>query len=288
MAFLQYNFDMIAEFNKIKLNKILETFNTLTNANVCVFSPDFTPLASFGEVPCYCAQIRKNPTLHANCLASDKAYANECCAKRTSLTYTCHAGIVETISPIFFEGILLGYVIFGGLRDDENEYSNEQTIAEFCKKANLDYDEYCSYYKKLPSFTHKQLDAYIEILKLCIKNILSENLLKPNASLFSSKILSYIQEHFTEDIKVRDVCSTVGASEKTVYKILHDTVGQTINGYITFLRIEKAKTMLSSTDLSVSSIATQVGYNDYNYFIRLFRKETSITPLKFRKQHSII
>lgn len=275
---------MVLDFNENKLNKILQTFNVLTNANICVFDCDFTPIANYGDFPCYCREIRKREDLQKKCLISDKFYSNDCAINKTSVTYTCHAGIVETISPIILEGVLIGYVIFGGLRDLEKVYSNENSVKKACDLYGLDYNEFLSHYNAIPSFNHTQLNAYVEIMKVCIKNILAENLLKPNTTLFSTKILNYLQENYAKQIKIKRLCKEFGVTEKTLYKIVKQTTNKTINDYLIYLRIEKSKQLLISTDYSISEIAYQVGYVDYNYFIRLFKKLTNLTPLKYRKQ----
>ncbi len=275
---------MKLNYNKDQLNKILHTFHTITKANVCVFDSKFTPIASYGIFPSFCERIRKRGDLAQKCLLSDRRYAEECSTKKQSVTYTCHAGIVETISPIFLDGILLGYIIFGGLRDLENKFSNQDTVEKACKVYALDKGEYLSLYSSLPAFDHNQLNAYIEILKLCIKNILTENMLKPNSTLFSTKIISHIKETSAEDVKIHDLCVFFGITEKTLYKIVREATGMTVGEYVNFLRIENAKKLLFSTDYQISEIATKVGFNDYNYFIKIFKKHEGLTPLQFKKQ----
>ena len=46
------------------------------------------------------------------------------------------------------------------------------------------------------------------------------------------------------------------------------------------------KAVYDAEPLSVSEIAADVGYSDYNYFIKVFKKATGVTPLKYRKQNS--
>ena len=276
---------MKLNFDKDRLNKVLQTFHTVTNANVCVFDSDFNEIASYGVFPCFCEQIRKRDDLFQKCLLSDKLYAEECSTNKRSVTYTCHAGIVETISPIFLDGILLGYIIFGGLRDLENEFSNEQTVRAACDLYGLDEEEYLANYNSIPAFDHTQLNAYIYILKLCIKNILTENMLKPNATLFSTQIISYLKENSAEDFKIHGICTHFGITEKTLYKIVRDATGKTVGGYISFLRIENAKLLLSTTDSQISEVAIKVGFNDYNYFIKIFKKLLGVTPLQYKKNH---
>ena len=51
------------------------------------------------------------------------------------------------------------------------------------------------------------------------------------------------------------------------------------------LRVDAAKKLLTQTTLPVSEVAARVGYDDYNYFIKVFKKETDFTPAKYRKNH---
>ena len=187
VALKNYNITMKLEYSEKQLKKTLETFYILTNASICVFDCNFNIISAYGEMPCYCSEIRKRKDLFEKCLLSDKKYAEIAKNSKKSVTYTCHAGIAETISPIYLDGILLGYVIFGGLKDSENVYSNKKNIKTTCTNYGLNYEKFTELYDGLSFFTHKQLNAYIEILNLCIKNVLTEKMLNPNHTLFSNK-----------------------------------------------------------------------------------------------------
>ncbi|MBP0981759.1 MAG: helix-turn-helix domain-containing protein, partial [Oscillospiraceae bacterium] len=54
--------------------------------------------------------------------------------------------------------------------------------------------------------------------------------------------------------------------------------------YLTQLRIQKAKTLLSSPGVSVKNVCYSVGYSDPNYFARVFKRETGMSPSKFQKK----
>ena len=56
----------------------------------------------------------------------------------------------------------------------------------------------------------------------------------------------------------------------------------TVVEYITKKRIDKAKQLLTNTDLPIMTVAEYTGYPDYSYFTRVFRKETGVTPRAYR------
>jgi transcriptional regulator GlxA family with amidase domain len=63
-------------------------------------------------------------------------------------------------------------------------------------------------------------------------------------------------------------------------------VGSSPSNYLMQIRLQKSRKLLRETDLSVSEIANDTGFGDGNYFIKCFKKENSITPVKFRMRYS--
>ena len=63
--------------------------------------------------------------------------------------------------------------------------------------------------------------------------------------------------------------------------------GQTVTQMIAGRRIQAAQKLLVSGDLPVSAIAEEVGFSDYNYFTRIFKSQTGMSPRDFRKQSAI-
>ena len=59
--------------------------------------------------------------------------------------------------------------------------------------------------------------------------------------------------------------------------------GKTLRSYCNDLKLEDARTMLTDTDLSVTDIAMETGFNDVSYFIYMFRKKYGVSPYKYKK-----
>lgn len=58
--------------------------------------------------------------------------------------------------------------------------------------------------------------------------------------------------------------------------------------YITFLRIDKAKELLTKTDISIRDIAFEVGYSDPSVFVRNFKRATALTPIQYRESVKVL
>ena len=275
-------------YNVEKLTHVLKNFNLLTHASICILDVSFNTIACYSGKDSYCSCLRKNnPRLNKLCSIPDSLAIKKCCQTKSSVTYTCHAGIVETITPIFYEEILIGYIIFGALRDTEQKYTNPEIIKKVCQKYKLNFEEYKYLYEELPPFSSDQLEAYIEILNLSIGYIISQQLLKPNSSVLSAKITNYIKSNLTSNLNLKTLCDTFFVSEKKLYSIIKKSTGMTVNNYINKTRIEKAKNILILTDKPISQVAIDVGFNDYNYFIKVFKQLEGTTPFQYRKKNTI-
>lgn len=99
----------------------------------------------------------------------------------------------------------------------------------------------------------------------------------------NSKIVAYLDENYTNpDISLSLVASHFGLPVYSVSKILNELVGVGFSDYIISKRIGLAKQLLLTSDKSISEISLETGYRDVSYFIRLFKKNTNITPNQFR------
>lgn len=121
------------------------------------------------------------------------------------------------------------------------------------------------------------------------KNPLAGTVL-PQSPHFSlvKRSMEFIQKNLQNKIALSQLSSLSGLSPNYFHRIFTHTLGTTPNGYITALRLEKVKEMLVKTDVPVSEIALQCGFDNIPYFSCLFKKHLNLSPGEFRKKHSII
>lgn len=108
-----------------------------------------------------------------------------------------------------------------------------------------------------------------------------------NRNLLSvKKVLDYISAHYREPLSVKELSGLSNYSEFYFMKLFKQYTGKTAAAYLNDYRLEKAKSLLLHTDVSVTDIALDVGFNNTSYFIKKFQEANQLSPHKFRKKMS--
>lgn len=95
--------------------------------------------------------------------------------------------------------------------------------------------------------------------------------------------VSYIENNFTQEISISELCALTNYSERHFIRIFSDTYQTTPLNYIITLRLNQAAKQLRSTNKSIAEISLQCGFSDSNYFSRAFRKKYRLSPSEYRK-----
>ena len=97
-----------------------------------------------------------------------------------------------------------------------------------------------------------------------------------------SYITGFIQSHITEDIKLEVLSEKACMSKSTFYRSFKREYGISPLEYILSEKIKRAKLLLAEPKNSIKSVSFDCGFNDVNYFIRLFKKMEDITPRQYQ------
>ena len=101
-----------------------------------------------------------------------------------------------------------------------------------------------------------------------------------------SKIINYIELNFDKALTIEELAHRAAMSRSTFIRQFKKATGTSAISYINQLRINQAKERLLNTDLSITEIAYKVGFNDSNYFTRLFKKHTGLPPRNYCRDAS--
>ncbi len=98
-----------------------------------------------------------------------------------------------------------------------------------------------------------------------------------------SRALRTIIRRFRDPLRLRDVAAAAGISERHLARLFMAYTGQTVNGYITGLRLSHAQRMLMTGDAKVLDILYEAGFSCPTQFYSLFKARTGTTPARYRK-----
>lgn len=98
----------------------------------------------------------------------------------------------------------------------------------------------------------------------------------------------YLQDHYDNpDLSLNEVAAYVGLNEKYFSNRFTKEAGETVSGYLTAVRMQKAKEILKTTNFKVYEVAEMVGYHNVEHFNRVFKKTFQISPSKYRKSETV-
>lgn len=122
-------------------------------------------------------------------------------------------------------------------------------------------------------------------LEQSVESYFSElgNQIEENSTVFLIK--DYIEKHYmNEMLSVKDISEHVYLSASYVCTLFKSETGITLNQYITFYRMERAKKLLQDPRNKITDISASVGYNDGNYFGKSFKKIIGLSPSEYREK----
>lgn len=164
-----------------------------------------------------------------------------------------------------------------------NKISGDQQIIDCIDRIVFEYEH------KEIGFELSIKSAIFNLIVLMLRNyvqsVISHNeyeVRHRNRERFNG-ILKYIEQHHAEKIPVESLASMANLSTYHFSRLFDEVTGRTPGEYINYVRIHKAEQLLRNTDLNITEIALSTGFNDINYFSRMFKKIKSITPTSYRK-----
>jgi len=103
-------------------------------------------------------------------------------------------------------------------------------------------------------------------------------------SCLSDDIIQYMKNHLYENLTLDDICSYFHFGKSYLCRIFKENTGRSLIQYYNEMKITEAKYLLHTTQMSICRISEQLGFENPQYFARVFRKLTGNTPRDFRKK----
>ena len=280
---------VIVGYEAEKMQELLQSFYTLTNIRIVVFNDQLDKIAEMPQGDCaFCALVREEAATEELCTRSDREACQVCRRSNQMHSYVCHAGLTETVTPIFHGTLVIGYLMFGQVLNAADAEAYWPKVEQSCGRYGLDMAALRAAYDQITPVALEKVYAAAQILEACAGYLWLQKYVTLKEDDFLTRLDAYITGNLHADLSVSALCRQFNIGRSKLYKTMGGYYGCGVEQLTRVLRVKKAKDLLETTTEPVSAIANLVGYSDYNYFIKVFKSEAGKTPNQYRKEHRLL
>lgn len=246
----------------------------------------------------FCMYMKSSQEHYRMCLSMIRRMYDKCRRDQTTFFGMCHAGLGEYVVPIRSGDTLIGSINAGFFQ--VNDRRTAYRICRACRQVPpLDAQHALTLYGDCIQSADIDVDAMLAGLEMLAEYLgqIYSGLQSTHASAPASRryftssedtilthAMEYIRLNAGSHISVAALAEFCHCSESYISRIFKRRIGVNINVYINKVRMELAKNHLLLSTESISSIAARVGFNDPNYFSRVFTQIIGISPTEFRRR----
>lgn len=281
----------------VSLARIKAVLTSLAKAgeiNLCVLDVLGNPIIYPTNDCALCKCVRESAHGRAQCIKYASHSVLEAMREKRTYFYVCPFGLVDFVTPIFFDGEFLGAVCGGQVRSTEAAAQADFVYPFFGRiEYGIDEKKMRELFEAMPDRPAERFFESAKLVELFAGNLgnvtaVVEMSRKAEAENLAERerlhpAFSYIEKNFTKDIALGEMAELCHMSENYFSRLFGRVTGTTFPRYINGLRIARAKELLLSGALKVNAIAYEVGYDDPAYFVRKFKQFTGMSPTEWQR-----
>lgn len=229
--------------------------------------------------------------------------------KQLELIYVLHGNVQVTINDVTLD-LLPGDISIAfpnTIHSISTADRSDILLIIFDSYLVEDYSSRLMNYK--PTFPFMRSENQHQDISYCIQNLMKINMLSINYTLLKSyltiilchlldklelaemrhddidlvqQVLEYIDNHYTETITLDSMATNLNASKFYLSRIFSNKLKTTFNQYLNNRRVQLARHLLISTELSITEISYQAGFDSTRTFYRVFKDQSGVTPKEYR------
>lgn len=275
---------MISVFDLEKLQKLLKDFFAITGIRITVFDDSMHELIAYPQqVAPYCALIRESRAGLNACMNCDRQACQAAAEKKKTHVYRCHAGLAEAVTPLYGNNMLIGFLLFGHVFPYASHEEGWQEISRRCAALPVDKEKLQEAIWQAEPVREEYVRSAAHILHAVASYLILEHMATLREDLLEVRLDNFIVSHYTEALDAAHLSQALGIGKTQLYALTKKLYHQGMAARIRELRMEKARSLLrEQRDLPLAEVAWQCGYQDYNYFFTVFKRETGCTPREWR------
>ena len=227
----------------------------------------------------YCAYVKSDDNARRLCVHKQVSVREKILATKDAFCGCCHAGMYERVYRVGRERFV-GFLSVSGLRGDEER--TIRRIDRICANTSLSKDKLYSYMLESITPASKMSIEMLDTLVMPLVYMLNVLAERKEATGVSDRVKAYIDSHYNEPIKVEDLARIEKYSVSRLSHLFKDEVGMSVGEYLKRVRIDVAIQLLTNTSMQITDVASHVGYEDSDYFSKVFRSICGKSPREYR------
>ncbi len=182
-------------------------------------------------------------------------------------------GYIDRMMPV---GLWFAKEYYAFVMENVFDYAEEKGIKHIEKKETVNALIELMDYESIKSYSVKKITGIIHLIEVNKKN---------QSRMVTEYIKDYINDNYMKQgTNAGNIAERFGSSGSYIGALFREQEKTTITKYITQLRVAKAAELLADTNLQIGVISGKVGYSDQNYFARIFKKNTGLSPVEYRSK----
>lgn len=276
-----------------RIKAVLTSLAKASDINLCVLDVLGDPIIYPTNDCALCKCVRESAHGRAQCIKYASHSVLEAMRERRTYFYVCPFGLVDFVTPIFYDDEFLGAVCGGQVRSTEAAARADFVYPFFGRdEYGIDEKKMRKLFEQMPDRSAESFFESAKLVELFASNlddlttVVAMSRRKEAEGIAERERLRpaflCIEKNFTKAMSLREMARLCHMSENYFSRMFGRVTGTTFPRYIADLRIARAKELLLAGG-KVRAVAYDVGYDDPAYFVRRFKQHTGMTPAEWQK-----
>ncbi|HBT64935.1 MAG TPA: hypothetical protein DEB10_09785 [Ruminococcaceae bacterium] len=271
---------MIQE-DRLEMLSVLRELHNISGFRISIHDTKFQEIEAYPKsISPYCRMVQSNEKGRCMCVENDRRAFEHVGKNPEVYLYKCCFGLYEAVAPLYILGTIVGYLMMGQSIDGSE--GSKETLIQNAQNIINDNNAVFEAVDSVSVCSIDKILSCMKILDICAQYITLSNRFHLNKSDITEKVKEYLEHHFSENITIESICLKFFCSRTSLMTSFKASYGVGIIEYLTHVRIQTAKGLLYGTLKTVKEIAHECGYNDQNYFSKVFLKHCGMTPTEYR------
>ena len=267
---------------RTELLAILRELHMVSGFRMSIYDTKFREIEAYPEaISPYCRLVQSQEAGKRRCIENDRQAFEHASKHPGVYMYRCCFGLYEAVAPLNLLGNSVGYLMMGQCIDCNPD--SKKTIIQNGLNYVSDSDSLIAAAEKVPVCEKEKILSCMKILDICAQYIMFSNQFIMDKDDIPDKVKQYIDFDYPQCITIEGICLKFFCSRTSVMKSYKKKYGLGIIEYLTLVRMQTAKRLLTDTAKTIKEVGECCGFADQNYFSKVFMKHCGLTPSAYRK-----